>query len=72
METLDEYRIHMNGLERMIEVRGGLNALGYNGILKNVCGMPFYQFSHPKIARQNSKVEDSRLRHLEATSTNLM
>ncbi|KAL2075117.1 hypothetical protein VTL71DRAFT_59 [Oculimacula yallundae] len=48
METLDEYRVHMFGLRRMIEVRGGLDSLGYHGILKN-----WYQWCDRRAASES-------------------
>lgn len=35
MEDLKEYEVHLDGLRRMIELRGGLGKLGYNGLLSN-------------------------------------
>ena len=34
---LEAYNVHMKGLKRMIEIRGGLQALGLNGTLADMC-----------------------------------
>lgn len=33
---VESYHMHMNGLRKMIEMRGGLNALGLDGLLRRI------------------------------------
>ena len=42
MKSFDEYRVHLEGLGEMVDMRGGLEHLGYNGLLKN-----WYYWCHP-------------------------
>lgn len=48
MESFDEYKVHLEGLGKMVDLRGGLENLGYNGLLKN-----WYHWCHSVL--MNSK-----------------
>ncbi len=50
METLAEYKVHMDGLQRMIELRGGLDVLGYGGVLKN-----WYQWCNMRLRSESAR-----------------
>lgn len=35
--SLDTYNMHMTGLARMVDLRGGLSSLGLGGLLRRIC-----------------------------------
>ena len=51
--TISSAAIHMNGLQRMVELRGGLSSLGMSGILRRM--VLWYQFRFTAF-RQSSDI----------------